>query len=33
MYLKYPSDVFIPIVFTIYFTFKNWTKDSILDGF
>ena len=23
MYLKCPSDVFIPIVFTIYFTFKN----------
>ena len=31
MYLKYPSDVFIPIVFAIYFTFKNWAKDSIFN--
>ena len=33
MDLKCRSDAFIPIVFTIYFTFKNWTKDSILNVF
>ena len=33
MYLKCLSDVFIQIVLTIYFTFKNWRKDNILNVF
>ena len=28
MYLKCPSDAFIPIVFTIYFTFKIEQKTA-----